>query len=259
MGDLLASLRDRFGFQVFRPGQEEAIGALLAGQHTVVVMSTGAGKSLIYQLAGLHRPGLTLVISPLIALMKDQVDGLTRRGIPAAYINSTLAADEQADRLAGLNRGAYRLIYVSPERLCNVAFGEALRRTIVGLLAVDEAHCISQWGHDFRPDYLHIATTRHALGEPLTIALTATATPQVQADIVRLLGLPSAHHIVTGFNRPNLAFEVRYTVEPAGGTHLGRSGLPGQPARPARCATGALHTRGAEAGGRGGRGDHRHA
>ncbi|MCX7671585.1 MAG: RecQ family ATP-dependent DNA helicase, partial [Anaerolineae bacterium] len=211
MSDLVASLRDRFGFQAFRPGQEEAIHALLAGQHTVVVMPTGAGKSLIYQLAGLHRPGLTLVISPLIALMKDQVDGLTRRGIPAAYINSTLTADEQTARLDALSRGAYRLVYISPERLRNVAFGEALRRTKIGLLAVDEAHCISQWGHDFRPDYLHIAAARNTLGEPLTVALTATATPRVQADIVRLLGLPSAHHLVTGFNRPNLAFEVRYT------------------------------------------------
>ncbi|MGQ9492080.1 MAG: RecQ family ATP-dependent DNA helicase [Anaerolineae bacterium] len=215
MSELLASLQTCFGFQEFRPGQEEAIGALLAGEHTVVVMPTGAGKSLIYQLAALHRPGLAPVISPLIALMKDQVDSLVRCGLLATYINSTLTADEQAERLDALSRGAYRLVYVSPERLRNVAFAEALRRTTVGLLAVDEAHCISQWGHDFRPDYLHIATARHALGEPLTVALTATATPRVQADIIRLLGLPAARRIVTGFNRPNLAFEVRYTAEPA--------------------------------------------
>ena len=215
MADLAASLRAHFGFQAFRPGQEEAVGCLLAGQDALVVMPTGAGKSLIYQLAALHRGGLTLVISPLIALMKDQVDSLTRRGIAAAYINSTLAADEQARRLSALGRGAYRLVYVSPERLRNAAFTDALRSTTVGLLAVDEAHCISQWGHDFRPDYLHIAAARAELGEPLTVALTATATPQVQADIVRLLGLPTARKIVTGFNRPNLVFEVRYTAEPA--------------------------------------------
>ncbi len=215
MSDLAAALRTYFGFQTFRPGQEEAIGCLLAGQHTLVVMPTGAGKSLIYQLASLHHPGLTLVISPLIALMKDQVDGLTRRGIPATYVNSTLTADEQTRRLDALGRNAYRLVYVSPERLRNVAFGDALRRTTVGLLAVDEAHCISQWGHDFRPDYLHIAAARDALGQPLTAALTATATPQVQGDIIRLLGLPSVRNIVTGFNRPNLTFEVRYTAEPA--------------------------------------------
>jgi len=220
--DLIATLRTHFGFQEFRPGQEEAIGCLLAGQHTLVVMPTGAGKSLIYQLAALHRPGLTLVISPLIALMKDQVDGLARHGIAAAYVNSTLAADEQARRLGALGRDAYRLVYVSPERLRNAAFIEALRGTTVSLpagrlalLAVDEAHCISQWGHDFRPDYLHIAAAREALGRPLTAALTATATPQVQADIIRLLGLPAAQSIVTGFNRPNLALEVRYTAEPA--------------------------------------------
>jgi hypothetical protein len=185
------TLRSCFGFETFRPGQAEAILSLLAGQHTLVVMPTGAGKSLIYQLTALHRPGLTLVLSPLIALMKDQVDSLVAHGIPATCINSALSAEEQAQRLRALGEGALQLAYVAPERLRSVPFQEALSRVEVGLLAVDAAHCISQWGHDFRPDYLHIGTARESLGQPLTAALTATATPRVQGDIVRLLGIPS--------------------------------------------------------------------
>ncbi|MDH7484924.1 MAG: RecQ family ATP-dependent DNA helicase [Anaerolineae bacterium] len=198
----------------FRPGQAEAIEALLAGQNALVVMPTGAGKSLIYQIAGLLRPGLTIVISPLIALMKDQVDGLRAAGFPAAFINSTLPATEQQTCLDDVAGGRVRLLYVAPERLRHRAFREALAGQSVSLLAVDEAHCLSQWGHDFRPDYLHIAAFRQEIGAPPTAALTATATPQVQDDIVRLLGLPSAQRIVTGFNRPNLTFEVRYTPRP---------------------------------------------
>jgi ATP-dependent DNA helicase RecQ len=213
MADLTTSLRTHFGFTAFRPGQAEAVENLLAGQHTLVVMPTGAGKSLIYQLAALHRPGLTLVISPLIALMKDQVDSLARHNIPATCINSALPTNEQARRLQAMTEGAFRLAYVAPERLRSTPFQEALRSVTVSLLAVDEAHCISQWGHDFRPDYLHIASARSQMGDPVTVALTATATPQVQDDIVRLLGLPSARRIVTGFNRPNLSFEVRYTAD----------------------------------------------
>jgi len=213
--DLLATLHTHFGFAAFRPGQAEAIEHLLAGQHALVVMPTGAGKSLIYQFAALRLPGLTLVISPLIALMKDQVDGLRRQGIPATYVNSALPTDEQARRLQSLAEGAFRLAYVAPERLRSVPFQQALSRLTIGLLAVDEAHCISQWGHDFRPDYLHIAAARAPLGNPVTVALTATATPQVQDDIVRLLGLPTAQRIVTGFNRPNLTFAVRYTTDQA--------------------------------------------
>lgn len=211
--DLNAALHTHFGFAAFRPGQAEAIRSILAGEHTLVVMPTGAGKSLIYQIGALCRPGLALVLSPLIALMKDQVDSLARRGIPATCIHSALAADEQAHRLEALAQGAYRLAYVAPERLRSNAFIACLRRVQVGLLAVDEAHCLSQWGHDFRPDYLHIATVRQALGAPTTVALTATATPRVQDDITRLLAVPAARRIVTGFNRPNLAFEVRYAVD----------------------------------------------
>jgi ATP-dependent DNA helicase RecQ len=211
--DLATALRTYFGFDSFRPGQAEAIESLLAGRDTLAVMPTGSGKSLIYQLSALQRPGLTLVISPLIALMKDQVDSLTRRGIPATYINSTLSADEQASRLSAAADGRVRLLYVAPERLRNVRLAEALRRTSIGLLAVDEAHCISQWGHDFRPDYLHIAEASKQMGSPVTVALTATATPQVQDDIIRQLDLRSARRVVTGFNRPNLTFEVLSTVD----------------------------------------------
>src|SRR4030067_473302 len=207
--DLSSSLRLNFGYTSFRPGQVEAVQALLGGQHTLVVMPTGAGKSLIYQLSALHLSGLTLVISPLIALMKDQVDSLSRHNIPAAFINSALPANEQNRRLEILAKGGYRVVYVAPERLRSAPFYKALRHQKVSLLAVDEAHCISEWGHDFRPQYLHIAAARAALGNPLTVALTAPATPQVQDDIVRLLSLPAACRIVTGFNRPNLTFEGR--------------------------------------------------
>lgn len=209
--DIEDTLRSRFGLASFRPGQKQAIQALLGGQDALVVMPTGAGKSLVYQLASLHLPGLTLVISPLIALMKDQVDQLTRQGIPATYINSSLSRPEQEARLAAMRAGAHRLIYVAPERLRSASFREALSRVRVSLLAVDEAHCISQWGHDFRPDYLHIGEARQALGGPLCAALTATATSRVQQDMVTELELSQPCRVVTGFNRPNIALEVKYT------------------------------------------------
>jgi len=210
--NLLSNLHANFGFSTFRPGQAEAISSLLEGRHTLAVMPTGAGKSLIFQFTALQLPGLTLVISPLIALMKDQVDALNRRSISATFINSAIAPAEQIKRLEKLTKGAYRLVYIAPERLRSAPFLEALRRQTVSLLAVDEAHCISEWGHDFRPDYLHIAHARAALGNPLTAALTATATLQVQKDILRLLGLgDSPTSIITGFNRPNLRLDVLYT------------------------------------------------
>jgi ATP-dependent DNA helicase RecQ len=211
--DLVSNLQSNFGFTCFRPGQAEAIQSLLNGQHTLVVMPTGSGKSLVFQLAGLLLPGLTLVISPLIALMKDQVDSLERRGIAATFINSTLPANEQNQRLRRLNAGGYKIVYVAPERLRSTQFLTALQQQKISLLAVDEAHCISEWGHDFRPDYLHIAHFRTSLDNPLTAALTATATPQVQDDIARLLNLTKLQRVVTGFNRPNLALEVRYTSD----------------------------------------------
>ncbi len=227
--DILSTLQTHFGFDSFRAGQEEAIQSLLNRQHTLAIMPTGAGKSLIYQLAALQLDGLTLVVSPLIALMKDQVDALNRKGIPATFINSAIPLPEQNQRLTLLAQGKYRLVYVAPERLRNVTFLRSLQnltpstslRAGLSLLAVDEAHCISEWGHDFRPDYLHIAEARKQLGNPLTVALTATATPKVQSDIVRLLGLPeSTKRIVTGFNRPNLTLEVKYTADTEAKFHV---------------------------------------
>jgi ATP-dependent DNA helicase RecQ len=217
VSDLQNTLSRFFGFSAFRPGQEVAIRSLLAGEHTLVVMPTGAGKSLIYQLAALclPEPAVTLVISPLIALMKDQVDSLNRYGIPATYINSTLPAGEQSRRLQAIASGTYRLVYVAPERLRSVPFQQALRQIAVGLFVVDEAHCISHWGHDFRPDYRRIAQARAEMGQPLTVALTATATTLVQDDIAALLTIPDARRIVTGFNRPNLSFEVLYASDVA--------------------------------------------
>ncbi len=212
--NLSSSLHTHFGFKSFRAGQEEAILSLFNKQHTLAIMPTGAGKSLIYQFAALQLEGLTLVISPLIALMKDQVDALNRKGIPATFINSAIPTAEQNQRLTLLSQGKYRLVYVAPERLRSVTFLHSLQNQTLSLLAIDEAHCISEWGHDFRPDYLHIAEARRKLGNPLTVALTATATPKVQSDVVRLLDLPeTTTRIVTGFNRPNLTLEVKYTAD----------------------------------------------
>ncbi|MBI3243790.1 MAG: RecQ family ATP-dependent DNA helicase [Chloroflexi bacterium] len=202
------ALHHYFAFPEFRPGQEAALEHALAGRDTLVVMPTGSGKSLIYQLAALILPGTALVISPLVALMKDQMDSLTRRGLPATFINSSLTTAEQAKRLRDIAGGKYKIILIAPERLRNRPFREALAKVHLSFLAVDEAHCISQWGHDFRPDYLHLAQARRELNPPLTLALTATATPRIQDDIIVKLGLPRAEKIITGFNRPNLTFEV---------------------------------------------------
>ena len=161
--DLETRLQSQFGYQSFRPGQVEAIQSLLGGQHTLVVMPTGAGKSLVFQFVAMQLPGLTLVISPLISLMKDQVDSLNRRRISATFVNSSLPLSEQKLRLQHLAAGKYRLVYIAPERLRSWPFIEALQSQPVSLLAVDEAHCISEWGHDFRPDYLHLAQARSAL------------------------------------------------------------------------------------------------
>ncbi len=211
--DLLATLRQHFGFDTFRPGQEAAIRRVLARQHTLLVMPTGAGKSLAYQLPALLLPGLTLVISPLIALMKDQVDALLDAGLPATYINSSLPSAEQTRRMRAMREGHVKLIYIAPERLRSNRFVRALTNVPVSLLAVDEAHCVSQWGHDFRPDYLQIRPAWEGLGHPVLLATTATATPQVQSDILKLLGPANAGCIVTGFNRPNLTFEVHYAAD----------------------------------------------
>ncbi|MBP7691801.1 MAG: RecQ family ATP-dependent DNA helicase [Anaerolineales bacterium] len=202
--DLSAALRQHFGYPAFRPGQAEALAHVLAGRDTLVVMPTGSGKSLIYQLAALCQRGTALVVSPLIALMKDQVDGLARRRIPATFINSSLELAEQNRRLRALAAGEYKLVLVAPERFRSPGFRAALQPLTLSLLAVDEAHCLSQWGHDFRPDYLFLAEARRQLNTPVTLALTATATPRVQDDMLRLLGLEQAARVITGFNRPNL-------------------------------------------------------
>ncbi len=204
-------LKNHFGFTQFRPGQEEALNSLAAGNNTLVVMPTGSGKSLIYQLMALELPGITLVISPLIALMKNQVDQLQKHAIPATFINSSLPRTEQMVRQKAMQDGAYKIVFVAPERLRSFSFWENVNAQHVSLLAVDEAHCISEWGHDFRPDYLEIAGTRKRLGFPLTVALTATATPKVQYEILNQLKLDRAQKIITGFNRPNLTFDVNYT------------------------------------------------
>ena len=200
-------LQRRFGHPAFRPGQRAVVEHISEGQNGLVVMPTGHGKSLCYQLPALARSGTTIVVSPLIALMKDQVDSLHKKGIAATSINSSLSRDERHERIQAMQSGQYRLVYVAPERF-NRSFMEALRRTEIGLFAIDEAHCISQWGHDFRPDYLRLGSVWKALGDTPLIALTATATPEVQDDILQQLGLPSARKFVTGFDRENLRLEV---------------------------------------------------
>jgi ATP-dependent DNA helicase RecQ len=198
----------KFGLAEFRRGQREVIDHILAGNDCLCVMPTGGGKSLCYQLPSVVRNGLTIVVSPLIALMKDQVDALTRRGISATLINSTLSPAEQNQRLDRVARGKYSLLYVAPERLRNQNFVDAIRSTPIQLLAIDEAHCISEWGHDFRPDYQRVGRFREALGGVQTVALTATATPRVRQDIVDSLQLRVAKHFITGFARDNLYFGV---------------------------------------------------
>ena len=208
LDDARAILRERFGYPDFRPGQERAVASVLAGRDTLVILPTGGGKSLCYQVPALALPGLTVVVSPLISLMKDQVDALVARGLPAAFINSTLTSNEVADRMARAQRGELRMLYVAPERFDVPGFAERLKAIGISLLAVDESHCISEWGHDFRPSYLRIRDVRTRLGGPPTIALTATATPEVRRDIATQLALRTPETIITGFDRTNLSYHV---------------------------------------------------
>ena len=203
-----AALRQHFGYGDFRPGQTQAVESVLQGHDTLVVLPTGGGKSICYQVPALMLPHLTVVISPLISLMKDQVDALARRGLPATYVNSSLTSSQVSDRLTRVQRGEFKLLYVAPERFDVGSTAERLKNLGVSLLAVDEAHCISEWGHDFRPSYLRIAQVRERLGWPPVVALTATATPHVRADIVRQLKLEQAKTIITGFDRRNLRYHV---------------------------------------------------
>jgi ATP-dependent DNA helicase RecQ len=218
------ALRSLFGFDAFRPGQAEAVGAAMADRDALVVMPTGAGKSLCYQLPALMRDDLTLVVSPLVSLMQDQVEALERVA-PGRAVLVNAQQDAGANR-AALERalaGEVRLLYVAPERFSSPGFAEALRAASIGLFVVDEAHCVSQWGHDFRPDYFRLADAARWLGARAMMASTATATPQVAADIERRLGLRDAVRVTTGFDRPNLSF----TVVPCRGAPDKRARLAG--------------------------------
>jgi len=208
---LRAELSATFGHDQFREGQLEAIRAVLNGRDVVAVMPTGGGKSLLYQLPALRLPGVTLVVSPLIALMKDQVDQLIERDVPATFVNSSLGLGEQRERLRRASSGELKLLYIAPERFRNPRFRAALESIEVSLLAIDEAHCISQWGHDFRPDYRRLGAARQMFGKTPVIALTATATPEVRGDIVVELNLDDPLTLVTGFDRKNLFIEVVHT------------------------------------------------
>ncbi|MDQ3949623.1 MAG: ATP-dependent DNA helicase [Gemmatimonadota bacterium] len=208
LADARLALRQRFGYDAFRPGQDRAVESVLERRDTLVVLPTGGGKSLCYQVPALLLPGLTVVLSPLISLMKDQVDALAARGLPATYLNSTLSSGEISARMRSVQRGEIKLLYVAPERIDVGGLADRLRELGVALLAVDEAHCISEWGHDFRPSYLRIAQVRERLGWPPVVALTATATPHVRSDIARQLRLENQRTVITGFDRRNLRYHV---------------------------------------------------
>ncbi|MBA2506543.1 MAG: ATP-dependent DNA helicase RecQ, partial [Thermoleophilaceae bacterium] len=210
MPELHPALQDLFGFREFRRGQEEACQAALSGRDVLLVMPTGSGKSLCYQLPGLTGEGLTIVVSPLVALMQDQVEALQARGLGdrVALVNAQRSQADNADTLAAAIDGRLKLLYVAPERFATPGFVDRLRGADIGLFVVDEAHCVSQWGHDFRPDYFRLGDVARALGARSIFASTATATPRVAEDIVRRLGLEDPARVVTGFDRPNLSFTV---------------------------------------------------
>jgi ATP-dependent DNA helicase RecQ len=220
LDDARATLSASFGYPAFRAGQESAVESVLMGHDTLVILPTGGGKSLCYQVPALLLPGLTVVVSPLISLMKDQVDALEAKGIAAAFINSTLTNGQVSDRMARAARGEIKMLYMAPERFDAGTTAEQLRRAGVSLLAIDEAHCISQWGHDFRPSYLRMRAVREALGDPPTIALTATATPTVRRDIARQLALRDPKVVITGFDRTNLSYSVLPARNDAGKDEL---------------------------------------
>ena len=206
--DLHATLKKHFGYDVFRPLQEEIIRDALAARDVFVLMPTGGGKSLCFQLPALLQDGLTIVVSPLISLMKDQVDALKTSGIPATYLNSTLDREEAIARWRGLHRGEYRMLYVAPERLMLETFLERAQKWKIAQFAIDEAHCISEWGHDFRPEYRELKKLREHFPDAPVMALTATATERVRADIVKQLKLREPSCYVASFNRPNLTYRV---------------------------------------------------
>jgi RecQ family ATP-dependent DNA helicase len=206
--DLHEALKRHFGYATFRKGQEAVVRAVLSGRPTIAILPTGGGKSLCYQLPALLLEGTTIVVSPLVALMKDQVDALRARGMKAAFINSSLTDGERQEIQGSMRRGEYKLIYVAPERFKSPSFLSAVSGLRVPLLAVDEAHCISAWGHDFRPEYQQLAKARETVQAERVLALTATATPEVRRDIADALELSNPQVFVAGFDRPNLFVEV---------------------------------------------------
>src|SRR3954447_21478058 len=207
--DPSAALREHFGFAAFRPGQREAVDAALAGRDVLVVMPTGAGKSLCYQLPGLMREDLTIVVSPLVSLMQDQVAALAARAPgKVGLVNSQQDAGVNRTVIEAAVSGELRLLYVAPERFSSPVFVDRMAAARVGLFVVDEAHCVSEWGHDFRPDYFRLADAARYLGADAIVASTATATPQVASDVVRRLALDDPVRVTTGFDRPNLTFAV---------------------------------------------------
>jgi ATP-dependent DNA helicase RecQ len=212
---LLATLRSRFGLDEFRPGQEDIITAAMSGRDVIAIMPTGSGKSLLYQLPALLLDGLTVIVSPLIALMKDQTDKLEEIGVDALTINSGLTTREQNVAEQSLAAGGGKLLYVTPERFRDREFFEMLLDRKVDLFVVDEAHCVSHWGHDFRPDYMMLGSIAERLGRPPIMALTATAGPDVQADIVKQLRMTDPYHRIGELIRPNLVLEVQRTVNQA--------------------------------------------
>ena len=213
---MLEQLKAYFGFDRFLPLQEEIITKVLAKRDTLVLMPTGGGKSLCYQLPALRLKGLTLVVSPLIALMKDQVDGLGANGVPAGLLNSTLAAQEASQVQDEARQGKIKILYVAPERLALPGFQRFLQSLDVSLIAIDEAHCISEWGHDFRPDYRNLKSLRRDFPGVPVIALTATATEPVREDIINQLGLDKPEIFISSFNRPNLTYTIQPKTEPLG-------------------------------------------
>ena len=200
--------RIHYGFNSFRPGQERVVEAAMEGRDIIVIMPTGSGKSLCFQLPALALEGMTVVVSPLIALMKDQTDALQARGVAAVPVNSTLTASEERSTLEAIAAGRVEFVYTTPERLADPAFRALLATVPIDLFVVDEAHCVSQWGHDFRPEYLDLSAAIDALGRPPVLALTATATPDVVADMRLCLNIPGAEIVHTGFYRPNLVLDM---------------------------------------------------